>query len=149
MKLPPTAALVMSVNAPPLMLGEETSSTAAIIEVARITFQIERMAEEQPHRSGRNKNARCIEDLVAGDSRVVDNGAIRRAERARLVEVTQSGAGPATFVAIQPAGSAGATTLSNLSKNSVQSGPPQPLLLWRSPMRRGHGWRRRECAAYY
>ena len=51
-----------------------------IIEVARITFQIEGMAEEHPHRSGRNKNARCIEDLVAGDSRVIDNGTVRRAE---------------------------------------------------------------------
>ena len=45
-------------------------------------------------------------------------------ESGEAVEVTQSGAGPEAFVAVHPAGSAGATTLSNFSTKLVQSGPP-------------------------
>ena len=39
------------------------------------------------------------------------------------LEVTQSGAGPEPFVAVQPAGSAGAVTASKFWANAVFTGP--------------------------
>ena len=64
--------------------------------------------------------SRYLSLTVAGSSTNASLGAVSGV----VVEVTQSGAGPAPLVATQPAGRAGATTPSKFSVNAVLQGPP-------------------------
>ena len=129
-KLPPTAAAVMSVNAPPLMFGEETSSTAPSNVSSRLKLL---------------RNVNCADaDVIPmlGVSSVLSVTQLGSLWKAALGAVSTGAvftvvhwdvrahvpvgaqlAAPAVVVLTQPAGNAGATTPSKFSEKAVFSTP--------------------------
>jgi hypothetical protein len=115
-KLPPTAALVTSVKAPPLMFGEDTSKTPPSKKLA-------------PPATG--SSAKLFRKVIcAGELTILMFGVSSRlsltaagsstkpslgAEFGVVAEVTQSGAAPCALLATQPPGNAGAVTPSKFS----------------------------------
>jgi hypothetical protein len=119
-----------------------------IVEVSGITLEIVGIAEGDCVLAEAIKIpgvSRSLSLITAGSS----TNALFGGESGEAVAVTQSGAGPEAFVAAQPEGSAGATTLSNFSTKLVQSGPEAGAAPVEISMRRVHAYRRRECAACY
>ena len=116
-KLPPTAALVMSVKAPPPILGEETSKTppSNVDSVLKLCRKVIWAGPEMMLMFG---VSRRLSLTVDGSSMKATLGA----EFGVVVEVIHIGAAPAAFAATHPAGSAGALTPSKFSDNPAHPG---------------------------
>src|ERR1700749_2395062 len=112
--LPPTAASVTSVNAPPLMFGEEISTTPpsqyvpSLNSVSKLFRNVSTGAPElttPPARSS-TLSLTVVVSLM---------NALLGAVSDPVVEVTQPGGGPDTAAVVQPGGNAGAVTPSKFS----------------------------------
>src|SRR5678815_5584420 len=104
-KLAPTAGSVISVNAPPLILGDETSRTPPskpfwkLKELSKASSAISPMI-------GMFGVSRRLSLMMDGSSTKALLGELRD----WTVDVTQVGVGPMALEAVHPAGKAGAVT---------------------------------------
>src|SRR5436189_6122978 len=96
------------------MLGEETSRTPPSRPFSRLKL-LRKLSWAKAEVTVRPGVSRRLSLIVTGSSTNASLGAVSGVR----FEVTQSGAGPAAFVADQPAGKAGATTLSKFSLKGV------------------------------
>src|SRR5438132_8504580 len=120
--LPPPAGSVTTVNAPPLILGDETSSTypsqniPPLISVLKLLRKL-MTAEADVIVMGRL--SRTLSLIPSWSGMKASFGAVSGV----TVEVTHMIPSPGSgFVATQPAGSAGATTPSKFSENVALHG---------------------------
>src|SRR5204863_8627016 len=118
-KLPPTAASVISVNAPPAMFGDDISRTPPSKKL---------LPARSKSKLWRKTTCATVELIaIPGVSRRLSLCADGSSTKTALgalsgvaVDVTQSGAGPTALFATQPGGNAGAVTASKFSLKTVR-----------------------------